>query len=325
MEEDDPLAAEVSIQAHLDESGIKVQTRSRLVASLDRILGNIVDIPSTYLEGISRRRRTKMEISDQLERSLGQVRIEGATELERLRQRANLHAEDLKIRQQLNRENIAIVAIEDLRDNNPELDEGGTLSDDWLNKFTTLSGDASSEEMQLLFGKILSGEIRKPGAFSLSTLRTVSELTQDLAEDFAWAWGKSIGFELWLSHEFNSGEPWTKLRNLRDAGLLSPVDSAIHQPQFNPVSVPQLSLNNGSLWQIGPHTDTFLWVAMTRQLNVRLNVVNFTRIGVELGQILPSPDYEHNLRSLAQGFPKTGVDWIRLRRGAQEEVLWQSS
>ena len=41
------------------------------------------------------------------------------------------------------------------------------ISDDWLNQFREFACQKSSEEAQDLFSKVLEGEIRKPGSFSL--------------------------------------------------------------------------------------------------------------------------------------------------------------
>ena len=41
------------------------------------------------------------------------------------------------------------------------------ISDDWLNQFREYACQKSSEEAQDLFSKVLAGEIRKPGSFSL--------------------------------------------------------------------------------------------------------------------------------------------------------------
>lgn len=326
MEKDDPLANEVSIQAHLDHSGVTLSSKSRALAALDRLFGSLVDIPGSYFEGISRRRRASDEAREHLNKSVVQARIEGATELERLRQRAVIHEEARKIEQQINREEIAILALEDLKENPPKEDIQGDLDNDWINNLVKYSGDASSDRLKILFAKILSGEIKNPGSFSPTTLRAVSELTQPLAEEFSWAWDKSIGSGIWRGPGFESGKSWTQMTNLRDAGLLSPVDSAIHQPRFDPLTLPHQHYMVGkSLWQIGPHGDTFLWVAMNQQVHVRLPVVNFTRSGRELATLLPAPDYERNLRALAEGFPKNGVAWIRLLKAGQEEVLWSSA
>ena len=59
--------------------------------------------------------------------------------------------------------------------------EEKTISDVWLNIFETEARPQSTEEGQLLFGRILAGEIGNPGLYSIRTLKTLGELDQDAA------------------------------------------------------------------------------------------------------------------------------------------------
>ena len=60
----------------------------------------------------------------------------------------------------------------------------GEISDDWLNQFREYACQKSSEEAQDLFSKVLAGEIRKPGSFSLRALTTLSDMDQNVAMIF---------------------------------------------------------------------------------------------------------------------------------------------
>ena len=56
-----------------------------------------------------------------------------------------------------------------------------TISDVWLNIFGTEARPQSTENMQLLFGRILAGEIKRPGSYSIRTIRKLVELNQNAA------------------------------------------------------------------------------------------------------------------------------------------------
>src|SRR5262249_41491411 len=73
-------------------------------------------------------------------------------------------------------------AIEELEWNPGKTDASSEIEDDWLNLFARLSEDKSSEELQRLFGRILSGEIRRPGSFSLRTLQLMATISKTDAE-----------------------------------------------------------------------------------------------------------------------------------------------
>lgn len=54
--------------------------------------------------------------------------------------------------------------------------------DDWVTRFFKYAQDISSEQMQDLWGRILAGEIRRPGTYSLRTLDFVRNMTRPEAE-----------------------------------------------------------------------------------------------------------------------------------------------
>ena len=80
-----------------------------------------------------------------------------------------------------NRAKVFEEAVKQLTFDPPIQDSQKSIDDDWLNMFSRLAEDKSSEELQSLFGKILAGEIREPGAINLRTLTVVSTLTSNEA------------------------------------------------------------------------------------------------------------------------------------------------
>jgi hypothetical protein len=55
---------------------------------------------------------------------------------------------------------------------------------DWATRLFNIAGEVSDEDIQLLWGKVLSGEIKKPGSYSLRTLETLRNLSKAEAEVF---------------------------------------------------------------------------------------------------------------------------------------------
>ena len=49
---------------------------------------------------------------------------------------------------------------------------------DWLNSFFDSVANVSNEQMQIIWGKILAGEVENPGHFSIRTLDTLRKMTQ---------------------------------------------------------------------------------------------------------------------------------------------------
>ncbi|WP_294325765.1 DUF2806 domain-containing protein [uncultured Sphingomonas sp.] len=174
-------------------------------------------------------------------------------------------------------------------DENLPPQEAAPPSDDWLNRWSSYVEDASSEDLQLAFAKILSGEIRKKGSFSLPTLRAVSEMSATTANDFQKIWSENIDDYAVKYAKYNRGEPWKTLIRLREAGLVSYSDASIHR-------VP-----NATSWQFGPNP--YLNINVNPHIISEVPIINFTQVGMEIGSILPKPDVESNLRRFAEDCP----------------------
>lgn len=55
---------------------------------------------------------------------------------------------------------------------------------DWINSFFDSVANISNEQMQIIWGKLLAGEIEKPGRFSIRTLDALRKMTQSEAALF---------------------------------------------------------------------------------------------------------------------------------------------
>ena len=58
------------------------------------------------------------------------------------------------------------------------------VNSDWATRFFDIVQDISDNEMQLLWGKILAGEIKRPQSYSLRTLEILRNMTKEEAELF---------------------------------------------------------------------------------------------------------------------------------------------
>lgn len=57
-----------------------------------------------------------------------------------------------------------------------------TISDGWLLRWRDCAASINTEELQSLWGKVLAGELKKPGRFSLRTLEFLRNLSQEEAK-----------------------------------------------------------------------------------------------------------------------------------------------
>ena len=86
------------------------------------------------------------------------------------------------IRQEDNLEKVLDVAANEMSQMKNVSDE--PVDEDWLIRLFHIAKDVSSEDMQFVWGKILAGEIEKPGRFSYRTLECVRNLSQREAQLF---------------------------------------------------------------------------------------------------------------------------------------------
>jgi hypothetical protein len=189
-----------------------------------------------------------------------------------------------------------------------------------MNSFIRFAEDASSERMQDHFGRVLAGQVLRPGAFGLATLRAMSELDQTIANDFSYAWAKSVGDAVDFSPEWQLGATFSMWMRLSEAGLMAPTNSSRFLPPFNPI------FNGIGLWAPMSADGTFLNVAFQQGATTHWAHIDFTRVGREIGSILPRPDYEENMRQAAKRLPKSGLTQIELnvpRKTA--ELIWQAT
>jgi hypothetical protein len=56
-----------------------------------------------------------------------------------------------------------------------------SIEDDWLYRWRDYARNTNSEKLQILWGNILAGEVKQPGAFSLRTLDFIKNLSQSEA------------------------------------------------------------------------------------------------------------------------------------------------
>ena len=82
-----------------------------------------------------------------------------------------------------NQKSIAEIALENAKENTDFSEKSG-VNEDWLDRFMDSAGFVSSEELQLVWGKILANEFEKPGSTPPNMIRVLSEITPNMAKAF---------------------------------------------------------------------------------------------------------------------------------------------
>ena len=149
-----------------------------------------------------------------------------------LRAKQRLLAES--IRQEENLEDILEIARDELSSTESVSDDA--VNEDWITRFIGIVKDVSADEMKFLWGKMLSGEVNKPGSFSLRTLDVIRNISKKEAEAFQHLCPLVLScpsnrdtktedyFVLANSFNNNRNIEYNDLLLLEDAGLLSMKD-----------------------------------------------------------------------------------------------------
>lgn len=100
--------------------------------------------------------------------------------IQEIEDRAEERVREREARRQQNIENISANAAREL----PESVTSEPVDQDWVAQFFNHCQDVSNEQMQALWGRLLAGEVTKPGSYSLRTLALVRVLSKADADLF---------------------------------------------------------------------------------------------------------------------------------------------
>lgn len=116
---------------------------------------------------------------------LSKARAEAEAEARLIEYKSLSRIENRIIAKEIRRQNNIDKVVEMAADNLVGKDVSDKpVEEDWANKFFDIVQDVSKEDMQVLWSKILSGEIERPSSFSLRTLDLVRNLSSEEASLF---------------------------------------------------------------------------------------------------------------------------------------------
>ena len=173
------------------------QISRNILKALNQLASAAIDIPAACLEGKAREKRAETDARVYLiKTSAEQIARQMQIEPEYVRSAANKFGQRV-IREQVNLDAICEKAKgrlsnDDISEDKPNPEK--SIDDDWLNVFEEEARQKSSEEMQDYFGRLLAGEIKKPGTFSIRALRILGSLDQKTSQLFRKFCSAAVGF-----------------------------------------------------------------------------------------------------------------------------------
>jgi len=173
-------------------SSIPAPIKKNALKAFGQLCTAAIDIPVAHLEGVSAEKRAETQARIKII-STGADQIAKQMDVDPEYARAAVKKYGQKIvREQVNLDKASEIAAhqihQDLMHSSSKPSETTdipTINEDWLNSFEKEASQKSTEEMQLLFGRILAGEIQRPSSFSIRTIKLLGQLDSNAASLFS--------------------------------------------------------------------------------------------------------------------------------------------
>lgn len=296
--------------------------------ALSRLVAAGADYPAAWLERWTDGVRTKTESRRTVEGAVANAVAATATENEQVVERAMHSMLRKEYRSQVNREAVAVGTAKLLADESTSTATGASqeqftdIDDDWFNNFERYAEIASTERMQDLWSRVLAGEIRRPGSYSIRTLRCLSEMSQADAMTFAELSRNCIAGFIATSLFVKPRGDITPILELEAAGVINGSSGDL---------IRNFSFNDGSI--AIRDGDYVLQISGPPGGQVQVPAYLLTPVGQELMTVISSPDRLEDLRRIGNALRPHGVLSAQIRRFMSEnngaitsrplEVLWE--
>ena len=329
------------------DTTIPAPIRKNAFKAFDRLCSALIDVPVGALERRSAEKRSESEARIKIREEITtQIVQQVKVDPEYALKAGHKYAEKI-IREQLNLDKISAIAVNELKNSeasnptNPEMGEpdkeqsadstnqdvnsGGekTIDDYWLNIFATEACPVSTEEMQHRFGRVLAGEIEKPGSYSIRAVKLLGELDQNTAALFKTLCSACVVFGFFRipnsEHIIDAGVPslggsdgsnalskyglgFDRLNLLNEYDLIiSNYNSWFKCTRYPLGGGKRASLpfeHQGKYWTLLPLSE------QENDLELKLSGVVLSRVGRELFRIVdqdPMPEYTEDLKKYFAG------------------------
>ena len=178
---------ETIVSSALTEPTLPIPVSRNIVKALNRLGSRLIDIPAAWLEGKAEEMQAETRARIVLiETSANEIARQMKIDPEYARTAANKFGQRI-IREQINLDTICEKAVEQIDSNDASEGESNSeksIDDDWLNTFEEEARKKSTKDIQDYFGRLLAGEIKRPGSSSIRAIRILGALDQKTAQLF---------------------------------------------------------------------------------------------------------------------------------------------
>lgn len=217
------------------------------------------------------------------------------------------------IRKQENKDAVLAEFLDFLASDPPKPDAEGP-SDDWMNVFEAYAEKASSQDLRQLWARILAGEIRKKGSFSLRTLQFLSVMDAEIAKQVEHVASVVVESKfIPLDGSFGVGAEYATITSLASLGFID------RELEYCVTIYPRKTrIRAGSHHAIDVSTD--------HETNISLRAAVLTAMGKELITVPQVEDNASVIASFVGLFCQDGAsaDLVDIRTG-QRSPAWPGS
>ena len=194
------------------------------------------------------------------------------------------------------------------------------VNPDWLFRWRDSAGEVSNEELQTLWGKILAGEVKSPGAFSLRTLDSLRNISKQEAELIARLAPYITSGFMWRTDELKSKEiNYGYMLKMQELGILNGVEAVGGLQR----TVPSVETEGFCAALIG--ADRALIVQHDDpKKSLQIPCYALTSTGEEILKLCSSQSDKEYLRSLGKKIAKDGFSVLiaTYRDNGNQGITW---
>jgi hypothetical protein len=207
----------------------------------------------------------------------------------------------------------SVLIAEDILSQDQQEPSEKSVEDDWIFSWKENAGRVSSSELQGLWGRILAGEIKQPGTYSMRTLEFLKGLSKSEAELISKAAKFVIGDRIYRKKEDflkKEGLHFSHLLFLQDIGVLSGVEAVGLNTTYN-------SIGSGKYFRPLVASNKIMLVEHDDQnKTVKAEVYLLTQVGIEVLKLASFQVDNEYLHSVAEDYVRKGfkvklADWVQ--------------
>lgn len=204
------------------------------------------------------------------------------------------------IRKEVNVTKAIMHAESELADD-PDEPPASSVEEDWLFRWRDSAGAVSSDELQHLWGRVLAGEVKSPGSFSLRTVEFLRNISQSEAQSIERLSTILVGDFIYRDDSAlsSAGVDFKFLLSMQDLGLISGVEAfglELTIPSVDPTGFKRVFVTR----------DRALIITHPEKRELKLPVYGVSSIGLEVMRLGTQPSNADYLTQMAKKLCEQG-------------------